>query len=57
MTNNPAKYLGLDGYGLKIVERVPLPPRFTAENLAYLDAKRRRMGHLLGGMELGGLEA
>jgi 3,4-dihydroxy 2-butanone 4-phosphate synthase/GTP cyclohydrolase II len=47
MTNNPAKYHGLEGFGLEIVERVPLPPRATPENVAYLDAKRRRLGHLL----------
>jgi 3,4-dihydroxy 2-butanone 4-phosphate synthase/GTP cyclohydrolase II len=47
MTNNPAKYDGLQGFGLEIVERVPLAPRPTAENIAYLETKRRRMGHLL----------
>jgi 3,4-dihydroxy 2-butanone 4-phosphate synthase/GTP cyclohydrolase II len=47
LTNNPAKYSGLDGYGLEIVERVALPPRKTAHNAAYLEAKRIRMGHLL----------
>jgi 3,4-dihydroxy 2-butanone 4-phosphate synthase/GTP cyclohydrolase II len=52
MTNNPAKYRGLEGYGLEIVERVSLPPRATVENLAYLDAKRRRMGHMLGTIRL-----
>jgi len=45
LTNNPAKYRGLAGYGLEIVERVPLPPRKTAENVRYLEAKRRRLGH------------
>ena len=47
MTNNPAKYSGLDGYGLEIVERIPLPPQRTAENASYLDTKRDRMGHIL----------
>jgi 3,4-dihydroxy 2-butanone 4-phosphate synthase / GTP cyclohydrolase II len=47
MTNNPAKYEGLQGYGLEIVERVPLAPRTTRENAAYLETKRRRMGHVL----------
>jgi 3,4-dihydroxy 2-butanone 4-phosphate synthase / GTP cyclohydrolase II len=46
MTNNPSKYEGLQGYGLEIVERVPLAPRPTPENLAYLRTKRARMGHL-----------
>src|SRR5881409_1926985 len=47
LTNNPAKRAGLEGYGLKIVGRVPLPSHVTAENLAYLRTKRDRMGHLL----------
>ena len=47
MTNNPAKFRGLSGYGLEITERVALPPRTTKDNVAYLDAKRRRLGHLL----------
>jgi 3,4-dihydroxy 2-butanone 4-phosphate synthase/GTP cyclohydrolase II len=47
MTNNPAKYEGLAGYGLEIVERVPLTPRANAHNIAYLRTKRTRMGHLM----------
>jgi 3,4-dihydroxy 2-butanone 4-phosphate synthase / GTP cyclohydrolase II len=47
MTNNPAKYGGLDGFGLKIVERVPLQSHPTRENLRYLRTKQERMGHLL----------
>jgi 3,4-dihydroxy 2-butanone 4-phosphate synthase / GTP cyclohydrolase II len=47
VTNNPAKYSGLDGYGLEIVERVALPPHVTGENLRYLATKRDRMGHML----------
>jgi 3,4-dihydroxy 2-butanone 4-phosphate synthase/GTP cyclohydrolase II len=47
LTNNPAKRAGLEGYGLKIVGRVPLPSHVTRENLAYLQTKRDRMGHLL----------
>jgi 3,4-dihydroxy 2-butanone 4-phosphate synthase / GTP cyclohydrolase II len=47
ITNNPAKYTGLSGYGLEIVERVALPSRLTPENVSYLDCKRRRLGHLL----------
>ena len=45
LTNNPAKRAGLEGYGLSIVERVPLEVRPTAENLHYLQTKRDRMGH------------
>ncbi len=47
MTNNPAKYGGLDGYGLEIVERVPLNSVPTDENIAYLRTKQEKMGHLL----------
>jgi 3,4-dihydroxy 2-butanone 4-phosphate synthase / GTP cyclohydrolase II len=47
LTNNPAKYGGLDGFGLQIVERVPLQTRPNPENLRYLQTKRERMGHLL----------
>ena len=47
MTNNPAKYGGLGGYGLSVVERVPLNTIPTPENEAYLRTKRERMGHLL----------
>jgi len=51
LTNNPAKYGGLEGYGLEIVERVPLQSTPTPENIAYLRAKQRRLGHLLEGLE------
>ncbi len=47
MTNNPAKYGGLDGYGLEIVERVPLRTDPTDENISYLRAKQDKLGHLL----------
>ncbi|HWD07866.1 MAG TPA: bifunctional 3,4-dihydroxy-2-butanone-4-phosphate synthase/GTP cyclohydrolase II [Actinomycetota bacterium] len=51
MTNNPAKYTGLEGYGLSITERVPLETTPTPENLRYLQTKRDRLGHLLEGLE------
>jgi 3,4-dihydroxy 2-butanone 4-phosphate synthase/GTP cyclohydrolase II len=51
MTNNPAKYGGLDGYGLEIVERVPVLIEPNPENIAYLRTKRERMGHLLEGLD------
>ena len=47
ITNNPHKYIGLEGYGLEITERVQLPVHTTSQNLAYLITKRDRMGHLL----------
>ena len=51
LTNNPAKYGGLEGFGLEIVERVPLESKPTPENIAYLRTKRDRMGHLLEGLD------
>jgi len=45
LTNNPDKRAGLEGYGLRVVERVALPIRPTRENLRYLRTKRDRMGH------------
>ena len=47
MTNNPAKRGGLEGFGLEIVERVPIQVEPTEENVRYLRTKRDRMGHLL----------
>jgi 3,4-dihydroxy 2-butanone 4-phosphate synthase/GTP cyclohydrolase II len=47
LTNNPAKRAGLEGYGLSIVERVPLQTSPTPENVGYLRAKREKLGHLL----------
>ena len=46
MTNNPAKYGGIAGYGLSVVERVPIVTKVTDENRAYLSTKRDRLGHL-----------
>jgi 3,4-dihydroxy 2-butanone 4-phosphate synthase / GTP cyclohydrolase II len=51
LTNNPAKRAGLEGYGLAIVGREPLPIRPHPENLRYLQTKRDRMGHLLDDLE------
>ena len=47
MTNNPAKYTGLSGYGLEITQRVPLQPDPNEENITYLRAKQEKLGHLL----------
>ena len=47
MTNNPTKLAGLTGYGLHVVERVPMPVRPHPENIGYLRTKRDRMGHAL----------
>ena len=46
MTNNPAKYHGLRGYGITVTGRVPLFAPITLENKTYLEAKRTKMGHL-----------
>ncbi len=51
MTNNPAKYGGLEGFGLDITERVSLQSNPTSENITYLRTKRERMGHLLEGLD------
>jgi 3,4-dihydroxy 2-butanone 4-phosphate synthase/GTP cyclohydrolase II len=51
LTNNPTKRAGLEGYGLTITERIPLPIRPNPENLRYLRTKRDRMGHDLDGLE------
>lgn len=48
MTNNPRKVVGLDGYGLTIVERVALAVVPTADNESYLATKRDKLGHLIG---------
>jgi 3,4-dihydroxy 2-butanone 4-phosphate synthase/GTP cyclohydrolase II len=47
MTNNPAKYGGLTGFDLQIVERVPLLSKSTKENARYLQTKKDKLGHLL----------
>jgi len=54
MTNNPAKYGGIAGYGLRIVERVPLSIEPTPENEAYLRTKRERMGHVFDSSDISG---
>jgi len=47
MTNNPKKIVGLQGYGLEVVERVPIEIKPGRRNLAYLKTKKTKMGHLL----------
>ena len=52
LTNNPAKRGGLEGFGLQIVERLPIHTEPNSENLRYLQTKRDRLGHLLDNWEL-----
>lgn len=52
ITNNPAKYGGIAGYGLKIVERVAIDTGTTPENEAYMRTKRDRMGHVFDGSDI-----
>ena len=47
MTNNPRKIVGLDGYGLQVVERVPIVGGSTPSNKHYLKTKKEKLGHLL----------
>ena len=46
-SNNPAKRAGLEGWGLSIVERVPIEMPPNERNLGYLRTKRDKMGHLI----------
>ncbi|MFQ6003841.1 MAG: GTP cyclohydrolase II, partial [Candidatus Zixiibacteriota bacterium] len=47
VTNNPKKIIGIEGYGLKVVERIPTRVSPTPENVKYLETKRDKLGHLL----------
>jgi 3,4-dihydroxy 2-butanone 4-phosphate synthase/GTP cyclohydrolase II len=47
LTNNPKKVVGLEGYGLEIVEQLPISIAPNPHNAKYLETKRVRMGHLL----------
>ncbi|HEV8586534.1 MAG TPA: bifunctional 3,4-dihydroxy-2-butanone-4-phosphate synthase/GTP cyclohydrolase II [Methylomirabilota bacterium] len=50
LTNNPAKRAGLEGYGLTVVERVPVEVAANPENRKYLSTKRDKLGHLLSSL-------
>ncbi len=47
ITNNPTKIIGLEGYGLHIVERVPIETKPHKKNIKYLKAKKKKLGHIL----------
>jgi len=51
LTNNPSKRAGLEGYGLKIVDREPLETNPNPRNIGYLRTKREKMGHILDHLE------
>jgi 3,4-dihydroxy 2-butanone 4-phosphate synthase/GTP cyclohydrolase II len=51
LTNNPRKIVGLEGYGLEVMERVPILVRPNPKNLKYLVTKRDRLGHILGDLK------
>ncbi len=50
LTNNPKKIIGLQGYGLEIVDRVPIEIQPVNDNLSYLQTKKDKMGHILNGI-------
>ena len=50
LTNNPMKIVGLEGYGLQFVERVPIEVPATEDNRKYLSTKRDKLGHLLSSL-------
>jgi 3,4-dihydroxy 2-butanone 4-phosphate synthase/GTP cyclohydrolase II len=47
LTNNPQKIVGLNGFGLEVVERVPMQVKLTRENEKYLKAKQEKLGHII----------
>ena len=52
MTNNPKKIVGLEGYGLEVVERVPIEVIPHKRNIDYLRIKKEKMGHIFGNLEV-----
>ena len=51
LTNNPRKITGLEEYGIKVVERVPLEVAPRDTNIHYLRTKQNKLGHLLSNLE------
>jgi 3,4-dihydroxy 2-butanone 4-phosphate synthase/GTP cyclohydrolase II len=47
LTNNPKKVIGLEGYGIEVVETVPIICQPNPQNVKYLETKRKKMGHLI----------
>jgi len=52
LTNNPKKVIGLESYGLELIERVPIEVPTTNENRRYLETKRSRLGHILDTLDV-----
>jgi 3,4-dihydroxy 2-butanone 4-phosphate synthase/GTP cyclohydrolase II len=50
LSNNPRKFKALEGYGLEIVDRVPIPITLRKENIGYLETKKKKLGHLIDGV-------
>jgi 3,4-dihydroxy 2-butanone 4-phosphate synthase/GTP cyclohydrolase II len=47
LTNNPKKVIGLEGYGIQMIEQVPIRSEANPDNVKYLETKKVKMGHLL----------
>jgi 3,4-dihydroxy 2-butanone 4-phosphate synthase/GTP cyclohydrolase II len=47
MTNNPRKIIGLEGYGIRVVDRIPIETSPSVENMRSLKTKKGKLGHLL----------
>lgn len=56
ITNNPRKIIGLEGYGLKVQERIPLETKPNRHNLKYLKTKHQKLGHILKEVDTNGKE-
>jgi 3,4-dihydroxy 2-butanone 4-phosphate synthase/GTP cyclohydrolase II len=53
LTNNPRKIKGLEGYGLEVIERVPIQMETNVNNTDYMHTKKLKLGHLLDFQDLG----
>jgi 3,4-dihydroxy 2-butanone 4-phosphate synthase / GTP cyclohydrolase II len=52
LTNNPKKIVGIEGFGITVLEQVPIETEPTPENLRYLTTKREKLGHRLHHQDL-----
>jgi len=51
LTNNPKKMIGLSGFGLNILERIPIEVPYRRENIAYMRTKKEKLGHQLENLD------